>query len=266
MKTSKKWIGHFSENLLQQRVNWNLAPDISESEISTILHSMQAWQLGETSDGAHLLHASAIYAKKINDPDYVNAVKLFITEEQKHGNNLGRYLDAINKPRIQSDWGDTLFRKIRYYNTSMEIWTLAVITVESAAQVFYQSLKNATGCKLLKQICTDILIDEAYHIDFQSERMAIIFESKSSLSKLFIRYFYGFFFFATSLVVWFAHKKLFKAGGTGFRKYFKKMKYKYIKTLHRTAFESKYDKAMPREKLFEPAVSTVKMKSVPVSE
>jgi len=266
MKTSKTWIAHFSENRLQQRVNWDLTPDISESEISTILHSLQAWQLGETSDGAHLLHASTIYAKKINDPDYVNAVKLFITEEQKHGNNLGRYLDAINRPRIQSDWGDTLFRKIRYFNTNMEIWTLAVITVESAAQVFYQTLKDATGCRLLKQICTDILIDEAYHIDFQSERMAIIFESKSSQSKLVSRYLYTLFFFATSLVVWFGHRKLFKAGGTGFKKYFRKMKFKYIKTLHRTAFGRKYSSTVSGTESLTPAVSTVKMKNVPVSE
>ena len=236
MKTSQKWIGHFKVNLTQQRVNWDLVPTISEKEISVILHSMQAWQLGETSDGAHLIHASTIYAKKIGDPDYVEAVKLFIKEEQKHGNNLGRYLDAIHKPRIRHDWGDTLFRKIRYFNTNMEIWTLAVITVESAAQVFYQSLKNATDCILLKQICTDILMDEAYHIDFQTERMAIIFDTKSYTSKFFSKYIYAIFFFGTSLVVWFAHKKLFKAGGTGFKKYMQKMKYKYFKTLYRVSF------------------------------
>ncbi|MEP7164373.1 MAG: ferritin-like domain-containing protein [Ferruginibacter sp.] len=244
MKTSKKWIGHFRVNLTQQRVNWDLMPDISEEEIATILHSLQAWQLGETSDGAHLIHASTLYAKKINDPDYVDAVKLFIREEQKHGNNLGKYLDAINRPRICRDWGDTLFRKIRYFNTNMEIWTLAVITVESAAQVFYQSLKNATGCGLLKQICTDILIDEAYHIDFQTERMTIIFESKSFIGKMAARYMYAVFFFATSLVVWFAHKKLFKAGSTGFRKYMFKMKYKYFKTLYRASF-AKDQRSMP---------------------
>jgi hypothetical protein len=46
------------------------------------------------------------------------------SEEQKHGANLGRYLDGIGKKRIQKDWGDTLFRKVRHLNTSMESWTL----------------------------------------------------------------------------------------------------------------------------------------------
>jgi hypothetical protein len=239
MRTSKKWIEHFKENAVHQRVDWNLNPVISPAEVSVILKSLQAWQLGETSDGAHLIRAATQYAVKINDSDYVTAVRHFIKEEQKHGNNLGRYLDAIGKPRIKSNWGDSLFRKIRYFNTNMEIWTLAVITVESAAQVFYQSLKNATNCTLLKQICTDILIDEAYHIDFQTERMEIIFKSKFFTSRFISRNIYPVFFFATSLVVWFAHKKLFMAGGTSFKKYICKMKYKYLKTLHRLAFSKR---------------------------
>jgi len=236
MLTSKKWIEHFRSNSAQQRIDWSIDPNISAKEISTILHSLQAWQLGETSDGAHLIRASALYAQKINDPDYIEAVKLFIKEEQKHGNNLGKYLDAINKPRIKRDWGDSLFRKIRYYNTSMEIWTLAVITVESTAQIFYQCLKDATGCTLLKQICTDILIDEACHIDFQTERLGILFESKSDLEKKVINKLYTIFFFSTTLVVWMAHKNLFKAGGVNFKKFMHKMKYKYMKTIYCVAF------------------------------
>jgi len=233
MKTSNKWIEHFKTNATEQRVNWNLAPSISERDVSNILSSLQAWQLGETSDGSHLLRAAAIYAKKIGDPDYVRAVSLFIKEEQKHGNNLGKYLDAIKKPRIRANWGDTLFRKIRYFNTNMEIWTLAVITVESTAQIFYQCLKDATDCMLLKQICSDILIDEAFHIDFQTERLTIIFDAKTFTGKLLVRNLYTLFFFATSLVVWSAHKNVFKAGGVGFKKYMLKMKYKYLKTINK---------------------------------
>jgi len=236
MNTSKKWIEYFTFNSTQFRVNWNLVPAITKKEISVILHSLQAWQLGETSDGGHLIRASTIYAKKIGDPDYVEAVSLFIKEEQKHGNNLGRYIDAIGEKRIKNDWGDTLFRKVRYFNTSMEIWTLAVITVESAAQVFYQALKDATGCPLLKEICTDILIDEAYHIDFQTERLDILFDKKTLIGKLAGRNIYTLFFFMTSLLVWFAHKKLFRAGGIDFKKYMRRMKFKYMKTINRVTY------------------------------
>lgn len=233
MKTSKEWIEHFTENATQQRVNWNLSPVITQEEINGILASLQAWQLGETSDGAHLIQASTKYANRINDPDYVHAVKLFIKEEQKHGNNLGKYLDSIKQPRVAHNWGDTIFRKIRYFNTNMEIWTLAVITVESAAQVFYQALKDASSCNLLKQICTDILIDEAYHIEFQCERMQIIYNSKRPWLNIISRFIYPFFFYSTALVIWFAHHQTFKAGGIGYSRYARKMKFKYCKTLHK---------------------------------
>jgi len=231
MKNSNYWIGHFKANALEKRVNWDLKPNITPEEICTILPSLQAWQLGETSEGKHLIAASTKYAHAIGDLPYIDAVKLFIKEEQKHGNNLGMYLDRIGQSRVTKDWGDSLFRRVRYFNTNMELWTLAVIVVESTAQIFYQSLKDATNCELLKQICNDILVDEAYHITFQTERLAIIYEGKNNFSKAWRRVAYKYFFYATSLLVWIAHRRLFKAGGNSFDSYSRKMEYKYLKTL-----------------------------------
>src|ERR1700722_17142281 len=239
MKRSEQWVNYFKENLQVKRIDWNVPASISEKEISVVLKSLQAWQLGETSDGKHLLKASKKYTAKIDDGFYVKAVELFIKEEQKHGDNLGRYLDIINHPRIKKNWGDTLFRKIRYFNSSMELWTIAVITVESAAQIFYQSLKDATSCKLLKQICTDILIDEAPHIRFQRERLSIIFENKSRLGKTLTFTCYKFFFFSTSLLVWVGHRKVFKAGGNTALKFYKKMNLKFTKTIGKLIIDTR---------------------------
>jgi hypothetical protein len=232
MQTSKSWINYFKMNARKQRVNWDLKPAITEQQIAAILPSLQAWQLGETSEGENLIKAATRYAWRIRDTDYIDAIRLFIKEEQKHGNNLGRYLDAINQPRIQKDLGDSLFRKFRHFCSSMEAWTLAVIVVESTAQIFYQALKDATQCELLQQICTDILIDEAYHITFQTERLTVIYDNRSALGKTWRKWYYQCFFYATSMVVWFAHKKLFKAGGNTFTGFMRKMHFKYLKTIN----------------------------------
>ncbi|MES2772625.1 MAG: ferritin-like domain-containing protein [Bacteroidota bacterium] len=229
MKTSQQWFEYFKGNLKKERVDWQQKPKLTDKELNTILKSMQAWQLGETSDGSNLLKASASYAQKIDDDSYVKAVTLFIKEEQKHGNNLGKYLDSIGQPRIQRDLGDSLFRKIRYFNANMELWTLAVISVESTAQIFYQSLRQATGCNLLRQICTDILIDEAAHIQFQAERLAIIYHSKNWVWKSLTFYAYKYFYFSTAFVVWFAHRRVFKAGGNNLASYHRKMTFKFNK-------------------------------------
>lgn len=231
MKTSQTWVEHFSTNIKIQRIDWQLQPSLNSKEKRIILSALKAWQLGETSDGSHLLKASKKYSEKISDRLYLKAVELFIKEEQKHGNNLGQYLDIIGEKRLKKNWADTLFRKFRYFNSSMELWTLAVITVESAAQIFYQSLKDATGCKLLKQICTDILIDEAFHIDFQLQRFIIINEHKNEFAKTLCYYLYACFYFSTIILIWFAYKKCFKAGGNDFNSYWKKMNLKFQKTI-----------------------------------
>jgi hypothetical protein len=233
MKSSQHWQHHFQKNLQIERVDWSLAPAISQQQKSSLLKSIQAWQLGETSNGQHLIAASAKYAAQTNDPAFLEAIKLFIKEEQKHGENLGKYLDKLQKPRIQSNWGDTLFRRVRNYHLNMELWTLAVITIENITQVFYQSLKNATGCPLLKQICTDILMDEAFHINFQFERLAIITRNKKPFSKLCRYYLYALFYFSTITLVYVAHRKVFRAGGNNYNRYFRKMNIKFNKTVKR---------------------------------
>lgn len=233
MRTTREWIEHYESNLQQQRVNWELEPLLTPAELAVILPSLQAWQLGETSEGAHLLRAASKYAQRVGDRHYVEAVRLFIREEQKHGANLGRYLDAIGQPRISKNWGDTLFRKIRYFATSMEMWTLAVITVESTAQIFYHALREATRCELLRQICTDILLDEAYHILFQTERLGTIFAGRTELGRSLRRRVYPVFYYSTICVVWFAHRRIFKAGGLTFASYLAKMEGKYLRTIDR---------------------------------
>ena len=106
MKTSDEWFSYFKNNLTIERIDWTLRPDIKFTERKTILTGLQAWQLGETSDGKNLLKASANYAIKTSDPSYIKAIKLFIKEEQKHGENLGKYLDRIGEKRIKNNWGD----------------------------------------------------------------------------------------------------------------------------------------------------------------
>jgi hypothetical protein len=237
MQTSQHWIGYFRQNLQNKRIDWSIDPQLTTAERKNIVKSVQGWQLGETSDGAHLLAASEKYADKIGDSFYCDAVRLFIKEEQKHGNNLGRYLDLIGEKRIVRDWGDTLFRKFRYFNTSMELWTITVITVESAAQIFYQSLKDATGCALLRQVCTDILIDEAPHIRFQLQRLQIIFSGKTVMQKIISFQLYRVLYFSTILVVWMAHRKLFTAGNNNLASYLRKMNLKFKKTIQKLQVE-----------------------------
>ncbi len=229
--SSSYWKNHFQTNLVCNRINWNLTPSISPDEKQKILYSLKAWQLGETSEGTQLLAAAGRYAVRHGDGPYMGAIRLFIKEEQKHGNNLGRYIDAIGEKRLKRDWGDSLFRFIRHLNTSMELWTITVIMVEAAAQIFYQSIHDATKCLLLKSICRDILIDEAHHVKFQDERLYLIFREKSFYAKAFSLLFYSILFFGTIHAIWFGHGKAMRAGGVSRKDFMRQMYYKFFKTL-----------------------------------
>lgn len=231
INTSQYWIKHFQNNLQKQRVSWEQSPQITDDDKKLILDSLKAWQLGETSDGKNLKAAARKFSNKVNDPNYLKAIDLFILEEQKHGENLGLYIDAIGEIRKKKDWGDSLFRMVRYFNTSMELWTITVIIVESAAQIFYQALKDATKCPLLKEICSDILIDEAHHIKFQNERLHQIFNQSSFYLKAFSVTWYCLLFFVTIHAIWFGHRKAFKAGGVSKDDFMQRMYYKFFFTI-----------------------------------
>ncbi len=231
MHSSNFWKDHFEKNLQERRIDWTMKPQITTTEKKQILYSLKAWQLGETSEGQQLLYATKKYSLKIDDPEYAEAMKLFIKEEQKHGNNLGRYIDMIGEKRKKKDWGDSLFRKVRHLNSSMEAWTITVIIVEYAAQIFYAALRDATSCPLLKDICKDILIDEAHHIKFQNERLKLIFKRKRFYNKSISVGIYGILFFATFHAVWYGHRKAFEAGGVTKNEFMCKMNFKFFNTL-----------------------------------
>ena len=55
MKTSQAWIDHFSSNIKIERIDWQLQSSLKSIEKKNILSALKAWQLGETSDGSHLL-------------------------------------------------------------------------------------------------------------------------------------------------------------------------------------------------------------------
>jgi 4-hydroxy-3-methylbut-2-enyl diphosphate reductase len=182
VRSSLEWIAYFKGNASRQRpIPWELGAGVTAAELSAIAASLRGWQLGETSDGSHLLAAARHYSATIGNPAFVEAVRLFILEEQRHGSNLGRFLDLANVERAKSDWGDTLFRAARYSLPRMEMWATPVVMVETHALVYYNAIRRATRSPVLRRICEQILVDEAPHIRFQCERLAILHRKRSRL-------------------------------------------------------------------------------------
>lgn len=214
---SSEWIAHFEINAASQRpIPWELGAAVSDEELSAIAGSLRAWQLGETSDGSHLMEAARHYAVSIGDPEFVDAVRLFIAEEQRHGANLGRFLDLAGVPRARSNWGDSLFRAIRYAVPRMETWVTPVVMVETHALIYYNALRRATRSPVLRAICGQILADEVTHIRFQCERVAILHRTRPAWLRRLTIGFQKLMFAGVTLAIWTGHRKALRAGGYDF--------------------------------------------------
>ncbi|MGW6425495.1 hypothetical protein ACWF82_22730, partial [Nocardia sp. NPDC055053] len=139
VRPTEEWLAYFQQNALRQReIPWQSnGVGASPAEMAPLRRSLQAWQLGETSDGQHLAASADRFAAATDDPAYRDVIDLFIREEQRHGALLGRILDDAGIPRRQADWGDTLFRRLRYSITDIEVWTTPVVMVEVLAMIYY---------------------------------------------------------------------------------------------------------------------------------
>ncbi len=174
--TSREWIAYFRKNALSV-TSEDFKPPAEKTMPTTVRRalagSLPAWQLGETSDGRHLRAAARQYASAHEDPEFLEAVNLFIREEQRHGAALGEWLDRVGILRKSRDLGDGLFRGCRYAIPNYAVWASVVVMVESMAEIYYASVRRITTCPRLRSDCERILREEVRHIQFQCEHLAV---------------------------------------------------------------------------------------------
>jgi hypothetical protein len=222
VRSALEWFVWFRFNAAEGRaIPWERGAEVTPGELAAIARSLQAWQLGETSDGRHLRAAAERYAQRVGDPDYPAAVDLFIKEEQRHGEMLGRFLDLAGVGRVKADWGDSLFRAARYCITNMEVWTTPVVMVETLAKVYYNAIRRATRSPLLRTICVQILADEGPHLRFQCERLAILLRRRPRWAFRLTMLGHRLGFLVVMALVWIGHRRALRAGGYGWRHYWR---------------------------------------------
>lgn len=213
---SELWEARLRHSLANPpQVPWERCAELTAAERHTIRASIQEFQLGEQSEGRHLTQAARDHARRSGDTAYFPAMQLFIREEQHHAALLGRFMDGAGIARVRQTWVDSVFRKLRRF-AGLELSICVLLTAEIIAKVYYHALFGATGSPALRAICQRILEDETGHVQFQSERLAILRRSRGRpwiqaatlLQKL--------LFAGAVLVVWRRHKAVLEAGGYSF--------------------------------------------------
>lgn len=210
---SNAWVEYFRSNAAAVRpFPWTAGPGLSDAERQTIGASIAEFQLGESSEGAHLLRFGRLHAAETGDADYLAALRLFLAEEHRHAADLGRFMDRAGLPRARRTWVDTVFRALRR-RSGLERSIVLLLTAEIVATVYYRALRDATKSALLRVLCEQILNDEATHVEFQAQRLAILRRGRGRVPQAAARALHWSLLASTCLVVWLRHRRVLRAGG-----------------------------------------------------
>ena len=220
LRSSGQWRKYFTDNCQGSNLlRWETEVRLRDDERRAIIKSIQAFQLGESSEGLHLYRCAAQYAETSGDTQYLEAIKLFIREEQRHAQYLARFMELANIPLVRKVFIDGVFRTLRQL-MGLECSVGVLITAEIIAKIFYRALHDATRSVFLKAICDQILSDEKMHVQFQAERLAILRKGRKGIPLLLTNFAQRFLFAGTVVVVWMKCRETLRAGHYTFTSFF----------------------------------------------
>lgn len=207
------WLAYFRHNRTQRLpIDWESTYRLTDREKATISHSIRTFQLGESSEGAHLMALSRQYAAQQGDRHWVAIVKLFIGEEQRHAHDLKRFMDTQGMAIARRHWSDSIFRRLRRL-TNLEMAFTVLLTAELIATVYYSALGRATQSPTLHQLCTQIVQDEEHHVAFQSESIAQLRRAYPRWRNTLVDVALQVFIRVTAIAVWLDHRPVLQAAG-----------------------------------------------------
>ncbi len=210
-----RWTVYFARNDAR-RLNIDLSQErkLSPQEKKLIFPSICAFQKGEGSDGHFLMKTVEEYVRKNGCSAYRDAMQWFIKEENWHSAYLKKYMDFHKVKSIKHSFLDHVFRKLRQFG-GLKGEIIILVTAEMIALTYYDALAEATESSALKSICKQMLRDELPHIMFQSHTLARLnLTMPDQLLRLLLMT-------VTSLFVWMAFHRLYRAGGYSFHRFMK---------------------------------------------
>lgn len=218
-RTSDEWGKYFRRN--RERllpIPWDTSHRLTDAERDAIAHSIRIFQLGESGEGRFFIEAAERDSATGGDFDYVDALKLFIAEEQRHSRDLARFMEQQGIARMHRQWSNNLFRRLRKL-MNLELCIAVLVTAEIIAKVYYRALRDATASPALRALCNQILRDEVMHIEFQVGKLRALRRRRPRWLRRLCECAQRVLLDGTLLVVWLDHYRCFRAGGYSFRRY-----------------------------------------------
>jgi len=203
------WRNHFRRNLLDE-LETRTRDEWSPREREILGPSLAQFQLGESSDGRHLLQFARRFGDTNGDSWLGEAMALFIQEENRHSYWLGEFLKAQGYPLLRACWTDAVFRMARKM-LGFGLMTAVLVCAEVASAPYYTAVREMTGSGWLRTICTRLLSDEAMHLRFQAANLGAVWRRWKLLRLL--KACHKAMMALICLVVWREHGEVLRRGG-----------------------------------------------------
>jgi hypothetical protein len=160
------WRDHFSANARRPlpRVT---APELPAEQARTLLASLKVFQLGETGEG-RIVHQIRRHHLHGVDETYGEALALFVAEEGRHAQILGRLVRAMGGAPLRHNWTHRLFEGGRGL-AGVRTKLMVLLAAEVIAVGFYGALASRLPPGAAADALEQILADEAQHLEFHAD-------------------------------------------------------------------------------------------------
>lgn len=217
--TAADWLAYFQSNHGNLRpIDWQQTAQFTPLEKRYFGRSIAIFQLGESSEGHRLLKAARHWVATGGDPAWVEVLKWFVREEQRHAADLGRLLDRERCLRLKTHWADRVFRALRG-GLNLELALAILLVAEVVGLLYATALQDATTHPIARAIAQQIAWDESQHLQMQSTLLNILRRDRSPRARRLTHQLHRSVLWLTLRVVWPDHYAVFRAAGWTFRQF-----------------------------------------------
>ena len=160
-------------------------PDLSRAArgippewLPALRRSLAIFQLGESKGGRLAEQIDHVRLDGVDD-DYRAAVKLFVAEEQRHGEVLAAAVEALGGQLLADNWTETLFVGLRR-RVGVRGKLLVLLAAEVVGLAFYRTVAGRLPAGPLRRALAEIDDDEVAHLAFHRDFFATQLDSPAA--------------------------------------------------------------------------------------
>lgn len=161
-----RWREHFERNRVRPLPDLgDAARELPGEWVVPLARSLAVFQLGE-SKGGRL--ATEIDGLPGLDDDYRAAIKLFVDEEQRHGQLLALCVQGLGGELVARTWTESLFVAARRL-LGIRFKLVVLLAAETCGLAFYRGLMSRLPDSALRACLAEICDDEELHLRFHGD-------------------------------------------------------------------------------------------------